>query len=299
MAVAAFIPQIWSARFTDKLRDALVWGSVMNSAYEGDITAAGDTVKIPTSTTTITVRDYTESTDIADAEEADGTTQDLLIDKQKYFHFYVDDIEEAQTRPNTMDDAMGEAAFQMANAQDNDYRTTITGGFNASRDTAVSVALDAADDAYDIALLKAFTQTGLAMDEANVPQEDRWGIVSPFLRKRLTDRFAISGNGAGVYVPATAEQTLRNGFIGNLLGFRLMVTNKVPEITTGSGQSQVTSDRFFLGQGTSASTRAEQLVSIEAYRPERRFGDAVKGLRVYGSKLVHPSRIFTITARTQ
>ena len=294
MALSDFVPQIWSARFTTKLRDALVWGSVMNANYEGEIQAAGDTVKIPTSTTTITVRDYTESTDIADAQEANGTTQDLLIDKQKYFHFYVDDIHEAQTRPELMDDAMGEAAFQMANQQDDDYATTIQSAYDVSRNTAVSVAMNAADNGYDIALLQAFTATAKSMDEANVPQEDRWAIVSPFLKERLTNRFAIQGNSAGVYIPATSEQSLRNGFIGNLFGFRLLSTNKVQKINIATNPH----DRFYLGQGTGANTRAEQLVSIEAYRPEKRFGDAVKGLRVYGSKNVHANRIWTISART-
>ena len=299
MAIAAFIPQIWSARFTSKLRDMLVWGSVMNANYEGEITAAGDTVKIPSSTTSITVSDYTENTDINDAELADGTTQDLVINKKKYFHFYVDDITEAQTRPEVMDDAMREAAFQMANEQDNDYRATVISGFDASRNVNVDVASGGSvgDDAHVTAVLKAFTSRARAMDEANIPQEGRWSIVSPLLKEMLNNWFAISGGSDSVYVPATSEQTLRNGFIGRLLGFDLRVTNKRDTSSTGSGQTRKNYDRYWFGQGTEANTRAEQLVSIEAYRPEKRFGDAVKGLRVYGSKQIHAARLWTASVQ--
>ena len=90
-----FVPEIWSARFLSRLDDSLVWGSVANSLYEGEIAQAGDTVKIPTPTTTVTVSDYTIDTDIASPTLTSGTTQDLTIDQQKYFHFYVDDIDQS------------------------------------------------------------------------------------------------------------------------------------------------------------------------------------------------------------
>ena len=293
MAIADFIPQIWAARFLSKLRNNLVWGSVMNSNYEGEIRSAGDTVKIPSSSTNITVRDYTESTDINDPEEANGTTQDLLIDKQKYFHFYVDDIHAVQSRPDLMDDAMREAAYQMANQMDNDYRTTVVGGYNASRNVAVSS--DIAQDAFDIEVLKAFSMIGLMMDEINLPSAGRWAIVGPKLIKRLTDRFAISGNSSGIFVPATSEEALRNGFRGRLLGFELRATNKVDTVTIASKKH----DRYWFGSGTEANTRAMQIGEMEAYRPEKRFGDAVKGLNVYGSKQTLPARLFTLSMRTQ
>ena len=302
MALADFIPQIWNAMFLSKLRNNLVWGSVMNSNYEGDIASAGDTVKIPSSTTTVTVRDYTESTDIADPEEANGTTQDLLIDKQKYWHFYVDDIHEVQTRPDLMEDAMREASYQMANQMDDDFRATVVGGYNAQRNVSVSVGGDIAnlaDDDFDIAVLKAFSQIGLRMDEANLPREGRWSVVGPKLLKRLTDRFSIQGNSSGIFVPATSESTLRNGFAGTLLGFELRVTNKVDTVDIGSGQNAKEHDRYWFGQGTEANTRAMQIAETEAYRPERRFGDAVKGLAVYGSKQTLPARLFTLSMQTE
>ena len=293
MALADFIPTIWDARFTSKLRDNLVWGSRANSNFEGDIAQAGDTVKIPTSTTTITVGDYVESTDITNEDEANGTTQDLVVDQQKYFRFYVDDIHEAQTRPNLMDDAMGQAAFKMADVEDDFYKNVFVGGYNASRN--VTVSGDPTTDAQVQKVLKAFTQIALMMDEANLPQEGRWAIVSPLLKKQLTDRFAIEGNASGVFVPAASDSTLRNGFIGRLFNFDLLTTNKTDEVTIATKKH----DRFWFGQGNEAVTRATQIVTLESYRPENRFGDAVKGLRVYGAKNVIPARLYTVSAQNE
>ena len=299
MAIADFIPTIWNARFLSKLRDALVWGAVMNSNYEGDIASAGDTVKIPSSTTSITVRDYTESTDIADPEEANGTTQDFVVDKQKYFHFYVDDIHRVQARPDLMDDAMREAAFQMANTVDNDFKDTITANTNFDAGRNVAVSSDPSADAFSAQVLEAFTRIARVMDEANIPREGRWAIVGPKLVELLTNRFAVQGNSNGIFLPATSESNLRNGFSGTLLGFNLMLTNKVDTADIGAGQNAKEHDRYWIGSGNEANTRAMQIVETEAYRPEKRFGDAVKGLQVYGSKTVLPARLFTLDMRTE
>lgn len=293
MALSNFIPTLWTARFLSKLRDNLVWGSVMNSNYEGEVRSAGDTVRIPTSTTSITVKNYTESTDIAAAEQANGTTQDLVIDKQKYFHFYVDDIHEVQTLPNLMDDAMGEAAYQMADQMDDDFKATYIGGYDATRN--VTPTYNANEDTFVPAILRAFTQQARVMDEANLPRAARYAIIGPKLLELLTNRFAISGGANAVFTPNLSESNIRNGFVGDLLGFRLLVTNKQDTVDIG-GKAH---DRIWLGVGTEANTRAMQITEVETYRPQLRFGDAVKGLNVYGSKQVLPARLYTISMRTE
>jgi len=284
MAISAFVPKIWSARFTTKLRDMLVWGSVANTQYAGEIQAAGDTVKIPTSATSITVGDYTVGTDINAAETADGSTQDLVIDKQKYFHFKVDDINAVQSRPALMDDAMQEAAYQVAKQIDDDIRAVFSPAYAAARNVEVAGALT--DDSTGEDLLKAFITQKAAMTRLGLPLQDRWAIVSPEFIGAM-ERHFLAKPADGVFLPSTAESTLRNGFSGTLLGYRLLSTQNVATVTN--------KQRIFMGQGTEAVTHASQIGKVEAYRPERQFADAVKGLYVYGTKLVIGARLFFIT----
>lgn len=284
-----FVPEIWSARFTSRLDDELVWGSVANRNYEGDIAGAGDTVHIPTPTTTITVRDYTIDTNIAAAELASGTDQELNIDQQKYFHFYVDDIDRAQARPNIMDDAMGRAARMMAENVDAYISGRVNANYLAARQAAtIAHAPDNASWGDDI--IKALAKMKRMMTTAKLPLGDRWIIVDEDFMEGLDVHFGTGTAGtSGIYTPATNEQTLRNGFQGMLMGFRLLVANsaRVPDGASGK-------KRAYAGAGMEAVTIATQIVENEAYRPELRFGDAVKGLMVYGSKVVLGARLFNI-----
>ena len=291
MTTAAFIPEIWSARFEERLRERLVWGSRVNRNHEGEIAQAGDTVKIPTPSTSITIRDYTVGSDISAAETTSGTTLDLEIDKQKYYHFLVDDVDRAQERPNIMDDAMGEASYQMAVQVDADIRAEFNTAYSSTRRVASqSVHPHVTDATFGTAFLRNVTALKRTMTRANLAPEGRWLIVPPEIEEGLTNYF-ITANAAGVFLPATSEQSLLNGFAGRLLGFDLLVANSVPDGTQIASKDTY---RLFAGVGTEAVSHAEQIVENEAYRPELRFADAVKGLMVYGTKATLPARLYTL-----
>ena len=200
MTTQAFIPEIWSARFTSRLRDKFVWGSRVNRNYEGDVAQAGDKVKVPTPTTSITVSDYVIGTDIAAATITSGTTIDLDIDKQKYYHFFVDDVDRAQELPDQMDDAIGEAAHQMANQIDNDLRIEFDTAFNNSRkiDDVAGDPVAADNSAWAKAFLRALAGAKKTMNEAFLPMENRWCIVAPVVMQGLEIYF-LTNNAQGVF----------------------------------------------------------------------------------------------------
>ena len=284
-----FVPEIWSARFLSRLDDSLVWGSVANSLYEGEVSAYGDTVKIPTPTTTITVSDYTIDTNIAAATLTSGTTQDLNIDQQKYFHFYVDDIDRAQAKPAIMDDAMGRAARAMAETIDTKIRTDVHAGYSSTRQAGI-VTITPSTANWGTMILKQLAKLKRMMTTAKLPLNNRWIVVDEDFQEGLDIHFSTgTGSAASVFTPATSEQAIRGGFVGNLLGFDLRVANssRVPAGASGN-------KRAYAGQGNEAFTLARQIVQNEAYRPELRFGEAVKGLMVYGTKLVLADRIFSL-----
>jgi len=291
MATAAFIPQVWSSYFLRRLRETLVWGSRTNRNYEGEIANYGATVKIPTPTTTITVRDYSAGTDIMDPQMTSGTTQDLSINKQRYYHFIVDDVERAQEKPDLMEDAVREAAFQMSKKVDDDVRTEFNTAYDSGRRIATQAQHpDVTDKTFGDNFLRNLAKAKRTMSEANMPMESRWIIVNPHIIEGI-EKYFLLVNPAGIFLPATQEQALRNGFSGRLLGFDIYTANTIPD---GALLATKATYRLYIGQGTEAVTFANQITENVAYRPEKRFADAVKGLMVYGQKCVLPTRLYTL-----
>ncbi|WP_428102588.1 hypothetical protein [Candidatus Rariloculus sp.] len=314
MALAAFTPTIWAARFLSFLDQANVYSIDTNRNYEGEIKAAGDTVKIPTFTKAITIGTYDEDAAIGNRidapEEVAGNSQEMAIDQFRYFNFAVDDVEETQTKPNLMDAAMSRAGVGVSTtvdgylegiydkAFDNTY-TEIPGANNNARGTNISArtvtipvatTVDATGGAFGIKLLEALTVLKRKMSAADVPLSGRWLTVHPDTIEGL-ERWALTKGSTAVYTPSTTESVLTNGYAGNLLGFRLKVTSSVPSIEITAANDGW---RLFAGQGNEAVTYGSQIAKVETYRPERSFSDAVKGLYVYGARNVLPTRLYAI-----
>lgn len=280
MSLDNFIPQVWAASLLRNLQKSLVYGQagVVNRDYEGEIRGAGDTVKI-NSIGTVTVGSYLKNTDISAPETLTDAQTLLLIDQQKYFNFQVDDIDRAQQKPKVMDAAMREAAYGLRDVADQYIASLYTGAVagNTIGDDVTPV-VPTKTDAYEY-----LVDLSVKLDDDNIPDTGRWVIVPPWFHGLLLkdDRFVKSGTGAG-------DQVLRNGQVGEAAGFTVYKSNNVPN-TTG------TKYKIIAGHPMAISY-AEQIVSVEGYRPEKRFADAVKGLHVYGSKLVRPSAIAVMTA---
>ena len=314
MAISAFTPTIWAARFLSFLDQANVYSIDTNRNYEGEIQTAGDTVKIPTFTKAITIGTYNEEAAIEsrlDApEEVTGETQDMVIDQQRYFNFAVDDVEETQTKPNLIDAAMGRAGVGVSNVLDSFLRgvynqsfdktyTEIPGANDAARlvnvnarkvTIPVATAIEADNGGFGVAFLKGLATLKRKMSAANIPVTGRWLAVHPDTIEGI-ERWALDKGSDGVYVPATSESVLANGFAGTLLGFRLKVTSATPSIQITAANDGW---RLFAGQGNEAVTLGSQIAKVESYRPERSFSDAVKGLYVYGARNVLPTRLYAI-----
>lgn len=265
MALTNFIPQLWSGALLAHLDKAHVVANLVNRNYEGMIRQAGDTVII-NQLGDITVKDYVENTDVEAPEDLSTTKKTLTIDKQKYFNFQIDDVEKAQGAGNLMDAAMQRAAYALADETEKIILTAI------DTDAANKLAPVAALDETNI--YKELVKVKVAMDKKNVPSQGRWLVVSPDTHALLLQdtRFVATGG-------SMAEETLRNGFIGRVLGFDVYLSNNLSTLTNGNAA---------IAGVNMAVTFAEQIVETEAYRMEKRFSDAVKGLNVFGVKVIYP-----------
>jgi hypothetical protein len=278
MAVTNFIPDLWSAKLLVSLRKAHVAGNLVNRDYEGEIKRQGDSVKI-TSINDVTIGTYTPHSDIT-VEDIDDATRSLLIDQARYFAVELDDVEKAQHVKgggSPLSQAVDNAAYQLADVADAFLLDKINDAAEGTGNDLGTVAIHTdADALYD-----SVVDLMVKLDQANVPQQGRFVVVSPALHGRLLklDRFVATGD-------ATAASTRTNGFIGEIVGLPVYKSNNLPAVTDAAATGGVA-----LAGYRGAATFAEQIVSLEADRMEKRFADMVKGLHVYGAAVIRPTGV--------
>jgi hypothetical protein len=274
VAITRFRPEIWSALLMTSYKKSLVYAALCNRDYEGEIQSAGDTVRI-TSISRPTVNTYSRNSDIA-YEELTDAQRTLLIDQEKYWGFSVDDVDAAQAKGNVVPAAMAEAAYALADTVDS-YVAGLYTGVN-SANAIGTVAVTSGDLAYT-----QIRRLMLKLDEANVPKNGRFVVVPNWYHSLLLEngKFVdLTGN--------TSSDALLNGLVGRALGAEIYTTNNAPNPT---------GDDYVCMAGTRAAiTMAEQVTKTEAMRSELRFADRVRGLMVYGAKLIRPEGIATVVA---
>ena len=271
MSIVNFRPEIWSANLLVATRKALVYGDCVNRDYEGEISAAGDTVRI-TSIGRPTISTYVPNSTTINPEQVNDSQRTLVVDQSKFFAFAVDDVDARQAKGNVIPQSMSEAAYGFADVIDQYVANTMyTGIQTANQVGSIAVAANTPSDFYD----KVLVPLKIKLDLANVPTEGRWINVRPEAHGALLrDSRFVKVNESGT------SEALRNGMVGRAAGFDIRLTNNAPN-TTGS--------EYVTIAGTDAAyTFAEQINKVEAYRPQNSFSDAVKGLVLYGGKLVRP-----------
>lgn len=274
MATTAFIPKIWDARILENLNKTLVYANLCNRDYEGEITAAGDTVHI-NKLNGLTVKKYSGT---IESEDLNGETLDLVIDQKNYFSFKVPDIERIQAKPEMVDAAMREAAYALSDEADKTVAALYKeAGTNIGSDSD-SVKIGTTKKAYD-----ALIDMGVALTENNVPTMGRFIVVPAWFEGllRSDDRLISTGD-------ASAEAARINGYLGRVAGFDVFVSNNVPN--TSSKLYKITA-----GNNT-AMSYAQQVLNTEALRDPASFSDLVRGLMVYGAKVVQPNALVCMTA---
>lgn len=274
MAITNFIPEVWSAAILEALRAKLVFPSLCNRDYEGDIREAGDTVHI-TGYNDVTVREYVRGQPITVDDVTDKEAAVLKIDKSDYFAFKVNDLDKAQAKADLTGKFTNSAAYNMMKNVEN----YISNLMDAAVETpAKTVAVGTPADAY-----LAVVEAGRKLDVQNVPDEGRWLVVSPdFYALLLQDSRFIEGTEAG-------HNTLLNGVVGQVRGFTVVKSNNVPRKSSSPDAQSI------LAGTNAAVTFAQQVSKVEAMRMQTDFADMVRGLDLYGAKVIRPECLTKIT----
>ncbi len=280
----AFLNNVWSAKLIDELEKESVYKGLANNNYTADA-ANVSTVYLGADNADVTVGTY-NGNDISAAQKRSPNTDTLLsLSEKKYFNVSVDDVEQAQTKPAIMASAMRKSSIAIAQTMDDFGANKLLSAISSSNIVSGGIA-----DADDVStkgdkLLGLMTELKQSLRVANIAKTTvPWAVFTPEMMKILEDK--LIRDDKSVFLPATAEQTLRSGFVGTLLGIDVFWSNNAPSKSNKKVAICGTRDAW---------TWADQVQKVETYRPERKFADAVKGLYVYGAVVTDSSQVFGLT----
>jgi len=285
-----FLPSVYSKKVMNFFRKASVIEAITNTDYAGEISSFGDSVKI-IKEPVISVSDYTRNSDTTETRLTDQEIT-LVVDSAKAFKFIVDDIESNMSHVNFKEMASSSAAYALKDSYDAAVLATMFAGCSASSpnhilgsDSAVDLAAGTFDGTggLDIGFgssehdpLDLMGRMARLLDEQNVPEEGRWFVASPdfyeVLGQSSSKLLSVDYNGG--------QGSIRNGLVssGKLRGFDMYKSNNIAATSNAAGKCMA-------GHMSSTAT-ANTILSTEVLRDPTSFGDIVRGLHVYGAKVL-------------
>lgn len=279
-----FIPELWSGKLQVKFYKSTVLGDITNNDWEGEIKGQGDKVKIRT-IPTITIRDYTKGMNLT-SEVPTSTPVELLIDSGKYFSVVVDDVDATQADVKLMDMFTNDASEQMKIAIDSMVLDGVKAGAATANKGATAGAISGNLNLGTTATPRGCSKTtvldlildmGQALDEQNVPETGRWMVIPAWMAA------IIKGSELRqAYLTGDSVTPLRNGKIGMIDRFTVYVSNNLPK--TGGN------DHVMAGTNDAISF-ASQITNVETLRAQSTFGNIMRGLNVFGYKVVKPEAL--------
>lgn len=325
-----FSPVIYSKKVQKAFRKTSVVEDCTNTDYSGDIASFGDSVKI-IKEPDISISTYARGTTLAtqDITDADFT---MVVNQANYFQFAMDDIEEAHSHVNFMDLATDRAGYKLRDEFDREVLGYMSGYNWSGSAWAARTALDTGSTKADSAAgndellaankltqgafggstaansipvaadggagaitspLAIMNRIARQMDQASVDTDGRWIIVDPVFAEILMDSSSklINADFGG-------GDELRNGRMpGTIRGFRVYKSNNLPYKGTGSGTAasagSATNFGVVVAGHDSAAATAEQIAKTESFRSPDTFADIVRGMQLYGRKILRPEALFT------
>ena len=290
-----FLPSVYSKKVLNFFRKASVAEAITNTDYAGEISAYGDSVKI-IKEPVISVSDYTRGSDTTATKLTDQELT-LVVDSAKAFKFIVDDIETNMSHVNFKEVASSSAAYALKDSYDAAIIANMFSGLSASSpdhiigsdsataDATMTHATNSVDllgsDGTGVDPLDLMARMARLLDDQNVPEEGRWFLAGPDFYEQL----GKSGSKLLSVDFNAGQGSIRNGLVssGKLRGFDMYKSNNIAAVSNASG-------KVLAGHMSSTAT-ANTILSTEVIRDPSSFGDIVRGLHVYGAKVLRPEAL--------
>ena len=301
-----FAPSIFSQKVLKFFRRASVAEDITNTDYTGEIENFGDTVNIMKEPT-LTVSAYTRGSVVNPQDLADDQIT-LTVDQANAFAFKIDDIEERHSHVNFEALATSSGAFALKRKFDANVLQSMSdgAGLAGADDASLSGGLTTTNSALGTASAPINVETNDAginlmllmarvLDDQSVPEENRWFVAPPIFYEKM---FQAGNKMAEVQVTGDASSNLRNGLAtpGTLAGFRCY---KSTALNSTAGTDQVTlsgvatdaSENVILAGHISSTSTASHIAKTEVVRSTESFSDVVRGLHVFGRKVLRPEAL--------
>lgn len=280
-STSKYIPNLFASKLQTKFYDATVLTEISNTDFSGEISAQGDRVTIRV-LPDVNIVDYTKGGTLP-LQRASASSIELQIDRAKAFNFAIDDIDIHQMDLDWMSQLSADASEQLKINTDTVVFGQIFSDVNASNSGSTAGVDTSSVDLGVSGTLASVTKTnvldkivecGQVLDEQNVPGTDRWMVIPPqmaaIIKKSDLKDASLTGD---------SVTPMRNGLIGQLDRFTLYTSNLLTQAESG----------FHIPFGhKSALAFASQINKVEAYNHPDTFEKAMKGLLVYGFKVVTP-----------
>lgn len=264
-----FIPEVFSKLLQAKFYKKSILPAISNTDYEGEISGQGDKVVIRT-VPAVTINNYAGT---ITTQELTTAKVEMLIDKAKYYSFKVDDVLAAQADINMLEGASTDAAEGMRIAVETEVLAgAITGATSIGSQTTITAAN----------ILTNILTMSKQLDELNIPEEGRFIVLSPEFISLLKQSELRQA-----YITGDATSPLRNGQVGMVDRFNVFQSNMLFTAASGTDNGYT----HVLAGHPKALSFASQFTNTETVRMESTFGDQVRGLKVYGSKVVTPNAL--------
>lgn len=263
MAVTHFIQSIWSKNIQDDLEIATKLVQNCTREYEGDCKQASSVKILGVGDPTIGTYDKTNPIVI---EEMSDRSQMLNIDQAKYFAFYVDDVDQAQSVPGLAKKYQQKAVHKLAVERDSYVAGLIKDATNVT--TASTATQEGIKEAIDDAIVE--------LRERNF-DEDGVIEISPRVYNKFKNELITLSTDNPDYI--------KRGIVGMYDNFEVCMSNNM-----ANDGSHVYCDV----RGRQAIAFAGQINEVEALRAPDRFKDIVRGLDTFGAKVIDEARIQVI-----
>ena len=301
-----FAPSIFSQKVLKFFRRASVAEDITNTDYTGEIENFGDTVNI-IKEPTLTVSAYTRGS-VVNAQDLADDQITMTVDQANAFAFKIDDIEERHSHVNFEALATSSGAFALKRKFDANILQAMSdgAGIAGADDASLSGGLTTTNTALGTASAPINVETDDAginlmllmarvLDDQSVPEENRWFVAPPIFYEKM---FQAGNKMAEVQVTGDASSNLRNGLAtpGTLAGFRCY---KSTALNSTAGTDQVTlsgvatdaSENIIMAGHISSTSTASHIAKTEVVRSTESFSDVVRGLHVFGRKVLRPEAI--------
>ncbi len=272
MAVANFKKQVWSSKIQHQLETITSLKDHCDFQFEGEVKQA-ERIKI-LGVARPTIRTYVPGTALV-REGANDNAQYMDIDQFRYFDFEVDDVEKAQSQKGLIEALSKEATLGLSEEADAYVASLVVedkANLNSASSTDISTVTDGGISLIEGGFATLYGNNCKPSDTFHLEITPEWYTI---LRPEI------------ITLDTNNSEIIKKGYVGKYGNALISIENMLGTWNDGTRDTKLAMLRT-----NKAIAFAGQIDKVEAYRPQDAFSDAIKGLYVFGSKIVRPEQIY-------